>query len=112
MVDDSAILENTITTVESLLKDLRQSSSIENGLPLRQSPAKKKLKVTEVDYHKVKHKTLPKRRRHSKRRKDRGVVVDLTRDENNSKDSVVESEEVGIIRYFLTTIERTVYVKV
>ena len=89
VVDDSAILENTITTVESLLKDLRQSSSLENGLPLRQSPAKKKLKVTEVDYHKVKHKTLPKRRRHSKRRKDRGVVVDLTRAEGNSKDSAV-----------------------
>ena len=63
VVDDSAILENTITTVECLLKDLRQGSSIENGLPLRQSPAKKKLKVTEVDYHKVKHETLPKRRR-------------------------------------------------
>ena len=59
VVDDSAILENTITTVESLLKDLRQSSSLENGLPLRQSPAKKKLKVTEVDYHKMKQKTLP-----------------------------------------------------
>ena len=59
VVDDSAILENTITTMESLLKDLRQSSSIENGLPLRQSPAKKKLKVTEVDYHKMKQKTLP-----------------------------------------------------
>ena len=111
VVDDSAILENTITTVESLLKDLRQSCSIENGLPLRQSPAKKKLKVTEVDYHKVKHKTLPKRRRHSKRRKDKGVV-DLTRDEGNSKDSAVESEGVGIIRCFLTTIERTVYVNV
>ena len=40
------------------------------------------------------------------------MVVDLTRDENNSKDSVVESEEVGIIRYFLITIERTVYVNV
>ena len=72
---------------------------------------KKKIKVTEVDYHKVKHKTLPKRRRHSKRRKDRGVVVDLTRDEGNSKDSAVESEGVGIIRCFLT-IERTVYVNV
>ena len=84
----------------------------ENGVPLQQSPAKKKLKVTEVDYHKVKHKTLPKRRRHSKRRKDRGVVVDLTRDEGNSKDSAVELEEVGIIRCFLTTIERTVYVNV
>ena len=106
------ILENTITTVESLPKDLCRGSSVENGLPLRHSPAKKKLKVTEVDYHKVKHKTLPKRRRHSKRRKDRGVVVDLTRDEGNSKDSAVELEEVGIIRCFLTTIERTVYVNV
>ncbi|XP_066023321.1 uncharacterized protein [Pocillopora verrucosa] len=84
-------------TVESLLKDLRQSSSLENGLPLRHSPAKKKLKVTEVDHHKVKHKTLPKRRRDSKKRKDRGVVVDLTRAEGNSKDSDVELEEVDSI---------------
>ncbi|CAH3034551.1 unnamed protein product [Pocillopora meandrina] len=74
-------------TVESLLKDLRQSSSLENGLPLRQSPAKKKLKVTEVDYHKVKHKTLPKRRRHSKRRKDRGVTLQVN---TGIRDSVLE----------------------
>ena len=40
------------------------------------------------------------------------MVVDLTRDEGNSKDSAVELEEVGIIRCFLTTIERTVYVNV
>ena len=76
VVDDSAILENTITTVESLLKDLRQSSSIENGLPLRQSPAKKKLKVTEVDYHKVKHKTLPNTTRQEKEGQGCGCRLD------------------------------------
>ena len=37
---------------------------------------------------------------------------DLTKDEGNSKDNAVEVEEVGIIRCFLTTIERTVYVNV
>ena len=76
VVDDSAILENTITTVESLLKDLRQSSSLENGLPLRQSPAKKKLKVTEVDYHKVKHKTLPNTTRQEKEGQGCGCRLD------------------------------------
>ena len=100
VVDDSAILENTITTVESLPKYLCRGSSIKNGLPLRHSPAKKKLKVTEVDYHKVKHRTLPKCRWHGKRRKDRAMVVDLTKDDSNSKDNAVELEEVGIVFLF------------
>ena len=39
------------------------------GLLLRQSPAKKKLKVTEVDYHKVFHKALPVRLCQNKKRK-------------------------------------------
>ena len=50
--------------------------------------------------------------RHGKRRKDRGVVEDLTKDDGNSKDSAVELEEVGIIRCFLKKIKRTVYVNV
>ena len=97
VVDDSAVLENALAMVQALLKELQESSSVENGLPLRQSPAKKKLKITQVEYHKVKHTTLPARRRHKKRRKDRGVVVDLAKDEDTSKDNTVELEEVGII---------------
>ena len=76
VVDDSAILENTITTVESLPKDLCRGSSVENGLPLRHSPAKKKLKVTEVDYHKVKHKTLPNTTRQEKEGQGCGCRLD------------------------------------
>ena len=76
MVDDSAILENTITTVESLLEDLYPGSFIENGVPLQQSPAKKKLKVTEVDYHKVKHKTLPNTTRQEKEGQGCGCRLD------------------------------------
>ena len=76
MVDDSGILENTITTVESLPKDLCRGSSVENGLPLRHSPAKKKLKVTEVDYHKVKHKTLPNTTRQEKEGQGCGCRLD------------------------------------
>ena len=76
VVDDSAILENTITTVESLPKDLCRGSSVENGLPLRHSPAKKKLKVTEVDYHKVKHETLPNTTRQEKEGQGCGCRLD------------------------------------
>ncbi len=83
-VDDSAVLENALTMVDAVLKELQQSASHENGLPLRQSPEKKKLKITQVDFHKVKHKSLPIRRRHNKRRKDRGVVVYVGRDEGIS----------------------------
>ena len=66
VVDDSAVLENALAMVQAILKELQESSSVENGLPLRQSPAKKKLKITQVEYHKVKHTTLPARRRHKK----------------------------------------------
>jgi len=59
MVDDGSVLESVKVEVESLLMQLKKSSPQENGLPLRQSPAKKKLKVTEADFHKVFHKTLP-----------------------------------------------------
>ena len=37
------------------------------------------------------------------------MVVDLTKDDGNSKDN---EEEVGIIRCFLKKIKRTVYVNV
>ena len=70
MVDDTCVLENVTAVVKTLLTQLQKSSFHPNGLPLRQSPAKKKLKVTEVDLHKVFHKTLPARRRRTKTRKD------------------------------------------
>ena len=59
MVDDASVLESIAVEVESPLMQLKKSSPQENGLPLWQSPAKQKLKVTEADYHKVFHKTLP-----------------------------------------------------
>lgn len=66
MVSDSTALENSIKTVEDALLELQKDSKHETGLPLRQSPAKKKLKITQVDYHKVIHKALPAPRRHKK----------------------------------------------
>ena len=72
VVDDSAVLENALAMVQAILKELQESSSVENGLPLRQSPAKKKLKITQVEYHKVKHTTLPARRRHKKTEERQG----------------------------------------
>ena len=41
---------------------MRSHSPKENGLPTRVSPVKKRLKVTTIDYHKVFHKPLPRRK--------------------------------------------------
>ena len=95
MVDDANVLENITAVVETLLTQLQKSSPHQNGLPPRQSPAKKKLKVTEVDFHKVFHKTLPGRRRRTKKRKDRGDVVDLCKTDTPEDNPLVISEEVG-----------------
>ena len=95
MVSDSTVLENAIKTVENVLQEVQKSACHENGLPLRQSPAKKKLKITQVDYHKVIHKALPARRRRKKIKRERGVVVDLGKDDNTTKDNAVESKEVS-----------------
>ena len=97
MVDDASVLESVTVEVESLLMQLKKSSPQENGLPLRQSPAKKKLKVTEADYHKVFHKTLPVRRRHRKKRRDKGDVGKSDR----PKDNLVISELVSLFSWFL-----------
>lgn len=94
MVSDSTVLENAIKTVEDALLELQKVSKHENALPLRQSPATKKLKITQVDYNKVIHKALPAPKRHKKSMRERGVVVDLGKDDNTPKDNVVESIEV------------------
>ena len=94
MVSDSTALENAIKTVEDALLELQKVSKHENALPLRQSPATKKLKITQVDYNKVIHKALPAPKRHKKSMRERGVVVDLGKDDNTPKDNVVESIEV------------------
>lgn len=95
LVSDSTVLENAIKTVENVLQEVQKSACHENGLPLRQSRAKKKLKITQVDYHKVIHKALPARRRRKKIKRERGVVVDLGKDDNTTKDNAVESKEVN-----------------
>ena len=77
MTDDSAALENAMSMVDTVITELQRSSPHENGLPLRQSPVKKKIKITQLDYHKVIHKKLPACRRHGKRKKDGGMVVDI-----------------------------------
>lgn len=41
---------------------LKRSWPTQDGLPLRNSPVKKKLKVTSVNYHQIFHKPLPLKR--------------------------------------------------
>lgn len=94
-IDDGTALENAISMVETLITQLQKSSPHQNGLPLRQSPVKKRLKVTEVDYHKVFHKKLPTRRWRNKKKKDRGEVVNLDKPDM-PKDNVVVTDEVSV----------------
>ncbi|XP_028414338.1 uncharacterized protein LOC114537497 [Dendronephthya gigantea] len=60
------LLENAIAIVDDLRVKLQSASPKENGLLLRGSPEKKKLKITSTDYHKVFHKKLSLRRKRKK----------------------------------------------
>ena len=67
VVDDSKALDDASSAIDKIILDLYGRCTDQNGLPLRQSPVKKKLKTTSVDYHKVFHKKLPKRRKFTKK---------------------------------------------
>lgn len=81
LVDNQEVLEDAAQTLEELTSSLREHCPNQDGLPLRQSPAKKRLKTTSVDYHKVFHKKLPMRKKYKRKDKNPKVVVDLTIEE-------------------------------
>lgn len=73
-----------------------------SGLPLRNSPVKKKLKPNTVEYHQVFHKNLPKRRKWKKKTSFPKVFI--------AEDGNVEKEKVFSIRHcnFVTVAEECV----
>lgn len=103
MVSDSTALENAIKTVADALLELQKVAKHENGLPLCQSPAKQKLQSTQVDYH-----TKPFLHADvTKSKRERGIAVDLGKDDNTPKDNIVESKEVGRFLVFVSqTLQR------
>ena len=62
-VDNIECLKEAVQNLERIYETMRSHSPKENGLPTRISPVKKRLKVTTIDYHKVFHKPLPRRKR-------------------------------------------------
>ena len=78
-VDDTECLGDALETLKRVHAALVAKSRGQEGLPVRASPARKRLKVTSMDYHKVFHKGLPLRRgrRKAKVRKN-FTYVDLT----------------------------------
>ena len=87
VVDDASVLQNALDNLENVVRSLDFVCIIQEGLPLRQSPRKRKLKLKNVEYHKVFHSKLPPRKRYKrqpgKNRASKSVfnVVDLTGDE-------------------------------
>ena len=66
LLDDVGVLQEATTIVEKLLSNLRATCPKAEGLFLRSSPEKKKLKITTTEYHKVFHKKLSLRRKKKK----------------------------------------------
>lgn len=62
-VEDPECLKEALKNLAQVHSSLLSKIPKEGGLRMRTSPAKKRLKVTSTDYHKVFHKKLPLRRR-------------------------------------------------
>ena len=63
LVEDVSVLQKALDSLEDVVKAMDAGCIKQEGLPVRQSPRKRKLKVKNVEYHKVFHSKLPLRRR-------------------------------------------------
>lgn len=66
LVEDAKMLQEAINFADNLQVALRSTCPRVDGLLLRGSPEKKKLKITSPDYHKVFHKKLSLRKKRKK----------------------------------------------
>ena len=66
LVEDVKVLQDAINIADNLQVALRATCPRVEGLFLRSSPAKRKLKITSIDYHKVFCKKLPLRKKQKK----------------------------------------------
>ena len=76
LVDHDSILAKAVEEIRNVYDMLLKSCPERNGLPLRNSPVKKKLKPNRVEYHQVFHKRLPKRRKWKKKTSFPKVFID------------------------------------
>ena len=62
-VEDASVLQNALDSLENVMKAMDAACVKQEGLPVRQSPRKRKLNVKSVDYQKLFHSKLPLRKR-------------------------------------------------
>jgi len=63
LVEDVSVLQTALDSLKNVVKAMDTACIKQEGLPIRQSPRKRKLKLKNVEYHKVFHSKLPLRRR-------------------------------------------------
>ena len=102
MVDDEITMSTALKQLENIQLMLKKSCSSTHGIPLRISPAKKKLKITSTEYHQVFHKKLPPRRRWKKKTAKADVIFieedsndDVDNDDAKSKVSFMFNDKVS-----------------
>ena len=88
-VDHHGILAKAVEEIRNVYDMPLKSCPKRNGLPLRNSPVKKKLKPNRVEYHQVFHKKLPKGRKWKKKTSFPKVFID-------EDGNVEEKKEVSI----------------
>lgn len=89
LVDNVTVLNSTLDALENVAKAMDASCTKREGLPIRQSPKKRKLKLNTVEYHKVFHSKLPSRKRFKRQTKTKSkkspqsaVSIDLAKDDD------------------------------
>ena len=75
LVEDDDTLAKAIEEIKRVHEVMLKSCPKRNGLPLRSSPVKKKLKPNRIEFHQVFHKKLPKRRKWKKKISVPKVVI-------------------------------------
>ena len=77
-VEDPECLKEALKNLAQVHSSLLNKIPNEGGIRMRTSPAKKRLRVSTMDYHKVFHKTLPLRRRRKTLKSRKNIDSKLT----------------------------------
>ena len=79
LVDDGDALQQTLEQLKAIHQDLQKHCKLDDGLRLRLSPHKKRLRLTSTDYHKVFYKKLQRRKKYKRKEEQKqSFLIDLS----------------------------------
>ena len=78
LVDDGDALQQTLEQLKAIHQDLQKHCKLDDGLRLRLSPHKKRLRLTSTDYHKVFYKKLQRRKKYKRKEQKQSFLIDLS----------------------------------